>query len=319
MKGFDIYLGKSDISELVERVGLSEAIDDISCQCDMDLVVTKALQERGIKPGETITVMDQETGQTSFQGVLWDIDSSDKGQKYISVAAFDRMKYLEESEDEYLFSKGQTATQRIKKYCKDWGIPVGSVPETGILLAKARYRKRTIRDMMQADIKETALKGGKMYKLRLGQKLDLFELGSNKEIPLLLRGENLVEITQKRTLTGAVTQVKVLGAEKEDNLSPVLTIARKGTEEFGTIQKIIQDEKITNVNEAKAAANNVLSGVQETIGYKGVDIPSVRAGDKVMLHDWGFLVVAVGRELGRPGMMNLVLAGEGYVRRRFFE
>lgn len=318
MKGFGIYLGKSDISELVEKIGISEAIDDISYQCDMNLVVTKALQERGVKPGEAITVIDQEMNQTVFQGILWDIDSSDKGQKYISVAAFDRMKYLEESEDEYLFPEGQTATQRVKKYCEDWGIPVGSLPETGVLLAKARYRKRTIRDMMQADIKETALKGGKMYRLRLGYKLDIFELGSNKEIPLLLRGENMVEITQKRTLTGTVTQVKVLGAEKEDN-SLVLTVERKGTEEFGTIQKIIQDEKITNVNEAKAAANNVLSGVQETIGYKGVDIPSVRAGDKVMLHDWGFLVVSVARELGRPGTMNLVLAGTSYVRRRFFE
>ena len=319
MNGFDIYLGKSDISELVESVRLSEAIDDISYRCDMDLVVTKALQERGIKSGEAITVIDQETKQINYQGVLWDIDSSNKGQKYIAVTAFDRMKYLEESEDEYLFPEGQTATQRIKKYCEDWGIPVGSLPETGVLLAKARYRKSAIRDMMQADIKETVLKGGKMYKLRLGQTLNLYELGSNKEIPRLLRGENLVEITQKRTLTGTVTQVKVLGAEKENDLSPVLTIERKETEEFGTIQKIIQDEKITNVSEARAAARNVLSGVQETVGCKGLDIPSIRAGDKVTLHDWGLLVVAVDRKLGRPGMMVLILATGGYVRRRFFE
>lgn len=318
MKGFDISLGKSDISELVEGVDLADAIDNVSYQCDMDIVSTKELRDRGIRPGEPILLIDRQTKKEAFHGVLWDVDSSDKGQKYLSVTAYDRMKYLEESEDEYIFPEGQTAAQRIKKYCTDWGIPIGSIPDTGILLAKAKYRKRTIREMMQADIVETALKGGKMYKLRLGQKLELFEIGSNREVYSLVRGEGMVEVAQKRTLTGTVTQVKVLGAEKENRLSPVITIERKGVDEFGTIQKVVQEEKITTVKDARTAANNLLSGIQEVIGYKGIDIPAIRAGDKVRLQEWTLLVVSVVRQLGNPGTMSLTLAGEQYVRRRFF-
>lgn len=324
LQAYEVVLNnKHYLRELVEKITLEDSLDEIAYRGNVQLVVTPDFP--GIQMGQPIRVSGIPFGGTKMAyllhpAVVWETDSRTKGLKHLPVSIYDPLIYLKESEDEYLFPAGQTATQRIKKYAADWQIPVANIPNTGVQLAKAVYRVQGIYSMLLADLKETAQKGGKMYIPRMTyQGLTLFEIGTNSTVWVLESAANIEELGQKRTLSGAVTQVKVLGASSEDKRSPVLTIEKKDTTKYGTIQKVIQDSKITSAASGKKAAQQMLSGPVETFTYDGLDINTIRAGDKVMVNKTHeLIVISVSHDLGSPGHMNMEMASVDQVRRRFF-
>jgi hypothetical protein len=210
----------------------------------------------------------------------------------------------------------------LKQYAADWDISLWQIPDTVYTLSKKVYRSQPIYSMLLADLKETARKGGWLYRPRMTPNgLELFPLGSNETVWALEPGGNVESITQRRTLEGTVTKVKVLG--KEDNpesATPVLAVESKETELYGTLQKVVMDNDINTVSEAVTAAKGFLSGIQETLSVSAVDVNTIRAGDKVELAGSGMELIAtsVRHELGRPGKMTVELATYEYVKRRYF-
>ncbi|MBW2672127.1 MAG: phage portal protein [Deltaproteobacteria bacterium] len=315
-----VLAGEWYLREIVESITIEESLDEIATRATVVMVVTPDFP--GIAPGQAMRVSGIPFGGTSMvvllDGVVWECDSVTRGQKHLTVTVYDRSIYLARSEDEYLFPAGQTATQRLKRYAADWGIPLGQVADTGVALAKAIYRAQPIYNMMLADLRETVSKGGGLFRPRMtGTSLDLIPLGSNKTVWVLEADQNVEEINQRRTLEGTVTQVKVLGAAPEEGRSPVLAL-EKGETKYGTLQRVIQDPKVTNVAAAKQAAREMLDGIQETITVTALDINTIRAGDKVQLNGMDLLVTSARHNLGSPGHMTLELAAESYVRRRYY-
>jgi len=310
------------LRELIQNITLEDSLDEIAYRATIQLVVTPDFP--GIAPGQPIRVSGIPFGGSNMvyllhPAVVWDIDSVTRGQKHLTVTAYDPTIYMARSEDEYLFPAGQTATQRFKKYASDWNIPVGQVADTGIQLARAVYRAQPIYNMLLADLRETVSKGGDMYRLRMtANGLELVKLGSNETVWVLETDQNIEELTQRRTLEGTVTQVKVLGNAPEEGRSPVLALEKGETDKLGTLQKVFQDSKITTTAAAKKAAQEMLSGIQETFTVTGIDINTIRTGDKVQLNGMDLIVTMARHELGSPGHMTLELASEAYVRRNFY-
>lgn len=313
-----ILRNKYKIDNLTEGIQLSEAIDGIAYTANITLVETEELKKLGISKGNNIEIYDidfeTKTNRQIFKGIIWDIDRSKK-TKRLTMTCKERTIYLEESEDEYLFPS-MTATQRVQRYCRDWGIPIVSLVDTRIKLAKAVYRSDTILGMMLKDLKETAQKGGNLYKLRMLDKLNIIQLGSNKTTWKL---ETIAEdIDKKSSLEGMVTQVKVLGKQEENKKTPVTGIYKKDTSKYGTIQKLVQDEKIKSSVEGRKRANALFNTGEETVRLSGIDINSIRAGDKVSVDAKILYVIDVTHNLGSTGRMNLNLSGLDYIRRRFY-
>ncbi|MFX4261042.1 XkdQ/YqbQ family protein [Pelotomaculum propionicicum] len=312
------------LRELVERITLEDSLDEIAYRASVRLVVTDDFQQIGIAPGQEIRVSGVPFGGSGMvyllhPGMVWQCDSETRGQKHINVTVYDRTIYLAKSEDEYLFPAGQTSTQRLERYASDWGLELGQVADTGVALAKAVYRARPIYSMIMADLKETAVKGGDMYRPRMTPDgLGLVKLGSNETVWALEAERNVEEIRQRRSLEGAVTQVKVLGNAPVEERSPVLALVTGETDRYGTLQKVHSDPKLTDAGAARSAGEKKLCGMQETITVAGLDINTIRAGDKVKLNNIDLLVNSVRHELGAPGRMTLELAGEEYVRRRYY-
>lgn len=311
------------LRELVESITLEESLDDIAYHADVRLVTTADFPT--ITPGQDIRVSGMPFGGNVMQyllqpGVVWECYSSFRGQKHLNVGVYDKTIYLSRSEDEYLFPAGQTATQRLKKYAGDWNIALApGLADTKIPLAKAVYRVQSVYSMIRADLVDTVKKGGEMYRPRMTPKgLELYRIGGNSTIWALETEQNLEEINQRRSLEGAITQVKVLGNAPEDKRSPVLALVKGETEKLGTLQKVLIDSKITSAGQAKTAGQKLLAGIQETVTVRGLDINTIRAGDKVSLNGWELLVTSVKHELGGPGHMSLELAGAELVRRRYF-
>lgn len=316
-----VLANKYFLREIVESIILDDFIGEIAYRADVKVVVTPDFP--GVTTGQEIRVSGVPFGGSSMvyllhPGVVWERESHNRGLKRLPITIYDRTIYLR-SEDEYLFPAGQTASQRLKQYAKDWGIPLANVPDTGVPLAKAVYRAQPIYQMILSDLKETVKKGGEMYRPRMTPNgLELFKLGSNQTVWVLEPGSNVEEISQKQTLEGAVTQVKVLGNASNDTRSPVLAVVSKDTDKYGTIQKVLSDEKIKTKGDATVAGQKMLAGMQESFTMTGIDINTIRAGDRVEFAGIELLVIHVRHECGSPGRMTLELAWPHVLRRRFY-
>jgi len=317
-----VLANKYFLRELVESITMEESLDEIAYRATIKIVITPDFP--GISPGQECRVSGVPFGGGNMvyllhPGVVWECESETKYQKRLTATVYDRSLYLARSEDEYLFPAGQTATQRLKRYTADWGITLGQVADTGVALAKAVYRAQPIWSMIMADLKETVAKGGDMYRPRMTPAgLELVKLGSNKTVWMLEAEQNIEELSQRRTLEGAVTQVKVLGNAPEDKRSPVMALVKGETAKYGTLQKVLSDSKITSAGQAKIASQKMLGGMQESFTVQGIDINTLRAGDKVQLNRMDLLVKAVSHELGSPGHMTVELTWTDVIRRTVY-
>ena len=307
------------VENLNEGIYLSEAIDGVAYSATVKLVETKELKNIGLLKGDSIIISDVnfETKKVEriFKGVVWEIRKSGSIIKHLKLVCKERTIYMEESEDEYLFQEG-TATQRINQYCNDWGIPIGSLASTDITLIKNIYRRNTILDMILKDLKETAQKGGGLFKCRMTDRFNLIEIGSNSTVWKL--ESILKDIETVSSLDGIVTQVKVLGKQEDDVKSPVIGVYKNNTNKYGTIQKIVQDEKIESSSEAETRANNLFNTGEESVRVTCIDINTIRAGDRVSLNGVILYVIDINHNLGTPGKMTLNLASLQEIRRRFY-
>jgi hypothetical protein len=313
------------LGDVIEKISLEESLDEIAYRASLDMMVTSDFPN--IQPGQPIQLMGvpyrgSEMVPLLNPGVVWECENSFSGADRLTVTLYDRTIYLAKSEDEYFFPAGQTASQRLAKYAKDWNIQLGRIPDTAQLLSKKVYRSQPIYSMLLSDLKETARKGGSMYRPRMTPDgLGLFVIGSNETVWALETSGSIESITQRRTLEGAITKVKVLGKEESpEKPTEVLAVEAKDTETYGTLQKVVMDNDITTVSEAVKAAKSYLAGIQETISVTAIDVNTIRAGDRVELVGSGMELIAtsVRHELGRPGKMTLELASLDYVRRRYF-
>ncbi|MNJ72167.1 hypothetical protein D3C77_687890 [compost metagenome] len=81
---------------------------------------------------------------------------------------------------------------------------------------------------------------------------------------------------------------------------------------------MVQDENVTTTAAAKKLGNEMLTGIQESFSVSGLDINTLRAGDKVELGGMELIVMSVSHQLGNPGHMSLELGSIELVKRRYF-
>ncbi|KGO14291.1 XkdQ [Clostridium botulinum] len=315
-----ILKNKYKIQNLINSITLSEALDGIAYTLELQVTQTEELKKIGISKGATIKMIDISADTNKFtvifNGVVWTKNYSNKN-KEIHLTCKERTIYIEKSEDEYIFPAGQTATQRIKKYCLDWHIPCACLINTGVKLAKTKCRRESILSMMLKDIKETAQKGGNLYKLRMLDKLNIIKLGSNNTIWRLEIVAQDIEETS--SLEGAVTQVKVLGKnDKDEAKSPVIGVYKKNIN-YGTLQKVVQDSKVTNGQQAKKKADLLFNTGEESVKVSCVkDINTIRSGDVVSLNGTRYYVIDITHKVANTEGMDITLGQWDYVKRRFY-
>ena len=331
---YDIILqDKYFLRECIQSLTLEDRLDEIAYCAKVKLAVPNE-QFTGlpiITPGMEIRVSGVRFGEEKYSyliqpGVVWSATINNKSRRNWDLTIYDRTIYLSKSEDQFLFEEGSTASDRIKKICNDWNIPILSIPDTGQPLAKDVVRAKSLWSIMQDQLKETAEKSGKLYTLRMQPDgLELFEIGSNQDPWMFEFGMSLQSITQKQTLDGAVTKVKVLGQQptgsnSKDSLPPIEYKTSADTEKYGTIQKVIPYKKGLDTDAIHKKAANTLGGIQETVIVETIDINTIRKGDKVIVEGWpeGLYVMSVRHTCNSPGKMQMELASLEYIRRRYY-
>ena len=319
MNGFDLVTIDGDsrfhLKEPLISLTLVDVLDEIAYQASANLVNVTGLN---IYEGQQAAILGPQGEYLLNPGVVWGVEKDYGKTNTVSVTIFERTIYLK-SEDEYVFPEGQTATQRLKQYAKDWNIPLAEIPNTNVPLARAVYRAQPIYAMIFSDLKETVKKGGTMYRPRItSDGLGLLPIGSNSEVWQFETDKNIENHTEQGTLDTVVTQVKVLGSALNDERSPVLAVLKGETEKYGTIQKILKDEKITSVSEAKSNGQKVLRTLQKSYQINTIDVPSIRAGDKIILDGTELIVISVTHNLGTPGRISMRAANIDFVRHEYY-
>ena len=326
---YDVILqNKYFLRECIQSLSLEDRLEEIAYCAKVKLAVPGD-QFTGlpiITPGMEIRVSGTGFGESKYSyiiqpGVVWTVNIDNKARREWDLTIYDRLIYLAKSDDQYLFDEGSTASTRIGQICSDWNIPILSLPDTGVGLARDVVRAKSIWSIMQDQLKETADKDGKLYTIRMQPDgLELFEIGSNKDPWVFEFPVNLVHVGQKQTLDGAVTKVKVLGKASKDALSPVESETSADTDKFGTIQKVVQYSKGTDADKTTKKATNMLGGIQETVTVESIDINTIRNGDKVIVEGWpdGLYVISVRHTCGSPGKMQMELASLEYIRRKYY-
>ncbi len=322
-----VLQNKYFLRECIQKLSLEDRLDEISYSAKVTLAVPgdQFVGLPIIKPGMEIRVSGTKFGETKFSyliqpGVVWDVEISNRARRNWNLTIYDRAIYLAKSKDEYLWKEGEKASDRISRICGDWGITVKDIPDTGQSLAAATVRAKPLWGVMQDALKETAGKSGRLFTVRMQPDgLEIFEIGTNKDVWVFEFGVNL-SISQKQTLSGAVTKVKVLGKASKDERSPVNSEVTGETDKLGTIQEILSDQKAIDAGTAGAKAAGMLAGIQETVKVEAIDINTIRKGDKVIVEGWpdGLYVMSVCHELGTPGKMQMELATKEYIRRKYY-
>lgn len=241
-----IYADKYKLGNFVKGITIEDNLDEIAQRVVVRLEYTDECPSFVL--GGRIRVSGTPYGINSMKpflsyGVIWDIESDDRGQKEITVTAYDLSIYLK-SEEEFIFQAGTKASDRLKEYLKACQLPIGTIEDTKVRLGKAIYRARPIYEMIREDLKETVLKRGDFYRVYMSTAgIELRKIGQNKDVYIFETDKNIESITQKRTLEGAITQVKIVGVAEDDKKSPIKKILT-GNAQYGIIQKVIQEEVI---------------------------------------------------------------------------
>lgn len=335
-----VLKGKYKITLNTTKATLKESIDTIAYTLSISLIKTAELVNIGLTKYDSVQLYDNtfltREYKKVFDGYIYDIDESDK-ERTIDFTAKERTVNMEESEDEYSFSEGQTATQRAIQICTDWGIPIGTFPDTSIGLSKYR-NSSTLFSLLWSSLKETAQKGGKLYKYRMEDKLNMIELGSNETIYKL---ESIREDSRRKSsIQGTVTQVKVLGenknvsvatgektktgkdekrSTKNYDVSPTIGVFSDKTEDYGTFQKIVQDSNVTDYSQAQQKANSMFNTGEETWTFECLrDISDIRAGDNISLDGKYYYVTGITHDIGDDSMDIEAMETLDLIRSKFY-
>lgn len=335
-----ILKNKYKISLHDTKATLKESIDTIAYTLNAQIIKNSELVNIGLTKYDSIQLYDYtyltHEYKKMFDGYIYDIDESDS-EKTIDFTAKERTVNMEESEDEYSFPEGQTATQRATQICNDWGIPIGSFLDTSIELSKYRSSS-TLFNMLWGFFKETAQKGGNLYKYRMEDSINIIQIGSNSTIYKL---ESIREdSSRKSSLNGAVTQVKVLGENKNVSVgtgektktgkdqkesvknydaSPTIGVFSQYTDYYGTFQKIVQDSTVTDYSQAQEKANSMFNTGEEVRTFKcGKDIADIRAGDQVSLDSKYYYVTSITHDIGEDSMDIEAMETLDLIRSKFY-
>lgn len=323
---FELWVNKGEyirIDNCMTDMNLKESIDEIAYTMKVELAATKNILLLNLTKGTPIELWGYHyyTGAywLIFRGVIWE-KSFDRGELKINLTCKERTIYLAESEEEWVWNEGETATYRLKKIAEYMEIPISVLPDTEIGLKKDR-RSENQYSSIRKDLCETAQKGGKLYRARMDEKLDLMELGTNIYVEEI---SNICEkIIETESFNGLVTKVKVLGKNEgdEDNLvySPVIGEYWKDTEKYGWIQKIVQDSKIEDWQQGKDKADLLFNPGEDSIQVSCTeDINILRAGNKVKYYGNEYIITDMEHIPGGRGKMNLTLMTYDQVKTKFY-
>lgn len=285
---------KYDVSGLMTNLVISQNKDDLAKGVSLTIPNLKDTYKHlynNINVRDSLVLYcDTGSGRKEiFRGIIWEKNYNSDVEKDLTLTAYDRLIYLQNTKDNFFFAKGRTTESIVKSICKKWNVKLDYDYE-GTKHKRKVYRGEKVSDVLTKILKEAKKKTGTKYIVFCKKGIVYIrERGYNKKIYELNHKENALSQNTKVTMDGMVTKVSIYKEQeitgKKDKAPKKLTSMKENTEKYGTLQEIIiRDQDDKNSKKAKKEAKELLkkhSKPEYTRTVKAVDNPYIEKGHKI--------------------------------------
>lgn len=278
-----------NIKEFVENLGWEENDGELAVRISFTTKNDKTsagLISSLAKPGCLVGIFASHgsTDEEVARGYITDWKPTLSGSKdKFDVTCYDELYNLQESQELIYYSSGIGTKSAITKIFDDWQIPMDKYEGPDVTHGKLAYKTEMLSDVLLDILDDAKKKGGGSAMIRAAKgKVSVIEWGSNTTV-YHFEADNTKQVSHKKSTSGMITRVKIIGQEDDDGRSSVEAVVN-GLTKFGVRQKIYIRGKDDSVSDAQSAAQEIIDEkgqVKEDITVQAPDIPFIRKGDLV--------------------------------------
>lgn len=278
-----------NIKEFVENLGWEENDGELAVRISFTAKNDKTsagLISSLAKPGCLVGIFASHgsTEEEVARGYITDWKPTLSGNKdKFDVICYDELYNLQESQELIYYSSGIGTKSAITKIFDDWQIPMDKYEGPDVTHGKLAYKTEMLSDVLLDILDDAKKKGGGSAMIRAAKgKVSVIEWGSNTTV-YHFEADNTKQVSHKKSTSGMITRVKIIGQEDDDGRSSVEAVVN-GLTKFGVRQKIYIRGKDDSVSDAQSAAQEIIDEkgqVKEDITVQAPDIPFIRKGDLV--------------------------------------
>lgn len=278
-----------NIKEFVENLGWEENDGELAVRISFTAKNDKTsagLISSLAKPGCLVGIFASHgsTDEEVARGYITDWKPTLSGNKdKFDVICYDELYNLQESQELIYYSSGIGTKSAITKIFDDWQIPMDKYEGPDVTHGKLAYKTEMLSDVLLDILDDAKKKGGGSAMIQAAKgKVSVIEWGSNTTV-YHFEADNTKQVSHKKSTSGMITRVKIIGQEDDDGRSSVEAVVN-GLTKFGVRQKIYIRGKDDSVSDAQSAAQEIIDEkgqVKEDITVQAPDIPFIRKGDLV--------------------------------------
>lgn len=224
-------------------------------------------------------------GEKRFTGQIWEHDYTSELQKSIDLVCYDGFRDTLESKDHLFYAAGKSTQSILEDVCKKWGIKL-KYEYSSWTHPKCVFKGDKIGEIILKTLKEADRHLNKRsVAIFVGETLVIREKGKNEDVYVFDAKLNTMRTNYRISKDNLVTRVKVLGKMNKVGQAKVEATVN-GRTEFGILQEVVYRDGNTSLAEAKKEAQDILyerGKPKENITTEGLDVPSIRKGDKVKI------------------------------------
>lgn len=201
----------------------------------------------------------------------------------LSCKCYDSVYNLQESQDNIFYSDGIGTEEAITAIFDNWEILSGEYKGPHVTHGKLVFKSEALSEVILKILDDAYKKGANKCIIRSDKgRVSILPYGENTEI-YHFAVDNLKSVANKRSTSGMVTRVKIIGQADDEGKSSVEAVM-DGQTQFGIRQKIQTRGTDESLSDAQSAAQAILDEdgeLQEEITVVGPDVPWIRRGDAV--------------------------------------
>lgn len=224
-----------------------------------------------------------------FRGTIWEKDYTSDITKDLTLTAYDRLIYLQNTKDNFFFAKGKSTKSILQTICKRWGVKL-NFQYKSIKHKRTIIREVNVSDAIISVLNEVKKKTGTKYVISFeGGALTVKKRGTNSKIYTINRKESALTENTKVTMNGVITKVAIYREQESQSTKAQppkkVTVVKGNTKKYGTLQEIImRDSDDKKTVHAKKEAKEILKEhgkpkYERTL--EAVNNPYVRKGHKI--------------------------------------
>lgn len=216
-----------------------------------------------------------------FRGIIFSHEIDETGMT--ALTAHDYNIYLTKNTVSVNYAN-KRADQMLSQLCKDFGIAIGTISNTGYVLRKHTMRGKTVFQVVSEALFETQRQTGRRYRMRnTAGKVELYEVDSVlSEVFQFRDGTNLISATYGESIEDMQTKVRLTGGDEKKPITAFKTSPL--AEKYGVMQYY---EHFTDIKEAgrlnaKASAMlDSLSRPKQSFRITSLGVSAVKSGSAV--------------------------------------